>query len=153
MRRDTVHHLFLQFNSLITKETKWKLNHFSQTLLFTVTLKNCFWSFEMMVNLQIHYMCGSMWWPVTSLHTLYIWPLPIRECGVSLEQHSYSCLVVKVPLSRSCCGITAKRVCDGVGRWEKRSWWRRRAALPLLRVSPYRKMSVYSVKVYSTMLL
>ena len=28
--------------SLITKETKWKLNHFSQTLLFTVTLKNCF---------------------------------------------------------------------------------------------------------------
>ena len=46
--------LVLQFNSLTTKETKWKLNHFSQTLLFTVTLKNCFWSFEMMVNIQIH---------------------------------------------------------------------------------------------------
>ena len=44
-----------------------------------------------MVNIQIHYMCGSMWWPATSLHTLYIRPLPIRECSVSLEHHSYSC--------------------------------------------------------------
>ena len=34
--------LVLQFNSLITKETKWKLNYFAQTLLFTVTIKNCF---------------------------------------------------------------------------------------------------------------
>ena len=64
--------LVLQFNSLITKETKWKVNSFSQTLLFTVTLKNCFWSFEMMVKIQINYMCGSMWWPATSLHTLYL---------------------------------------------------------------------------------
>ena len=31
-------------------------------------------------------------------------------------------LAVKVPLSRSRCGITTKRVCDGVERWEKRSW-------------------------------
>ena len=45
---------------------------FSQTLLFTVTLENCFWLFEMMVNIQIHYMCGSMWRPATSLHTLYL---------------------------------------------------------------------------------
>ena len=83
--------LVLQFNSLITKETKWKLNHFSQTLLFTVTLKNGFFPFEMIVNIQIHYMCCSMWLPATSLHTLYLWPLPIRECGVSLEHHRYSC--------------------------------------------------------------
>ena len=81
--------LVLQFNSLITKETKWKLNNFSQTLLFTVMLKYCFWSFEMMVKIQIHYMCSSMWWPATSLHTLYLWPLPVWECGVSLEHHSY----------------------------------------------------------------
>ena len=26
-----------------------------------------------MVNIQIHYMCGSMWRPATSLHTLYLW--------------------------------------------------------------------------------
>ena len=83
--------LVSQFNSLITKETKWKLNHFSQTLLFTVTLKNCSWSFEIMVKIQIHYMCGSMWWSATSLHTLYLRPLPIRECSVPLEHHSCSC--------------------------------------------------------------
>ena len=64
---------------------------FSQTLLFTVTLKNCFFPFEIMVNIQIHYMCGSMWRPATSLHTLHLRPLPIRECGISLEHHSYSC--------------------------------------------------------------
>ena len=83
--------LVLQFNSSITKETKWKLNHFSQTLLLTVTLKNCFCPFKMMVNIQIHYMRGSMWRPATSLHTLYLRPLPIRECGISVEHHSYSC--------------------------------------------------------------
>ena len=32
-----------------------------------------------------------MWRPATSLHTLYLRPLPIRECGVSLEHHGYSC--------------------------------------------------------------
>ena len=45
----------------------------------------------MMVNIQIHYMCGLMLRPATSLHTLYIRPFPIRECGISLEHHSYSC--------------------------------------------------------------
>ena len=44
-----------------------------------------------MVTIQIHYMCCSMWRPATSLHTLHLRPLPIRECGVSLEHHSYSC--------------------------------------------------------------
>ena len=38
-------------------------------------LKNCFWPFEMTVNIQIHYMCSSMWRPATSLHTKYIRPL------------------------------------------------------------------------------
>ena len=89
MRRDSTL-LVLQCNSLITKETKWKLNHFSQTLLFTVTLKNCFWPFQMMVKIQIHYMYGSMWQPATLLHTLYLRPFPIPEY-VSLEHHSYSC--------------------------------------------------------------
>ena len=45
----------------------------------------------MMVNIQIHYMCSSMWQPATSLHTLYLRPLPIQECGGSLDHHSYSC--------------------------------------------------------------
>ena len=57
----------------------------------SVTLKNCFCPFEMMVNIQIHCMCGSMWRPATSLHTLHLRPLPIRECGFSLEHRSYSC--------------------------------------------------------------
>ena len=83
--------LVLQFNSLLTKETKWKLNHFSQTLLFTVTIKN--------------WLCLFKWW-LTFRSTkcavrcddqqlrcthFYLRPLPIRECGVSLEHHSYSC--------------------------------------------------------------
>ena len=118
----TQYSLVLQFNSLITKESKWKLNHFSQTFLFTVTLKNCFCPFEIMVNIQIHYMCGSMWRPATSLHTLYLWPLPIQECGVSLDHHSYSRWRWRLSLSRRRCGIMAKRVCDGVRRWGKRSW-------------------------------
>ena len=146
--------LVLQLNSLITKETKWKLNHFSQTLLFTVTLKNCFWPFEMIVNIKIHYMCGSMWRPATSLHTLYLRPLPIRDCGVSFEHHSYFCwrwrylfLKAVVELRRKGYAKESDVVEYDLDKGE-------RAALPLPRASPYRKiMSVYSAKVYSTMLL